>query len=64
VPVHIVWGQQDAWIPVERAHRLHELIPRSTMRTVPGGNHLIHYDAPERLMYEVASWLDRISGAA
>jgi pimeloyl-ACP methyl ester carboxylesterase len=61
VPVHIVWGEQDAWIPVERAHRLHALIPHSTLRTVPGGNHLIHYDAPERLMYEVASWLDRVS---
>ena len=64
VPVHIVWGEQDAWIPVARAQRLHELIPHSTMRTVPGGNHLIHYDAPERLMYEAASWLDRISGLA
>ena len=63
VPVHIVWGEQDAWIPVERAHRLHALIPHSTMRTVPGSNHLIHYDAPERLMYEVASWLDRLSGS-
>jgi len=63
VPVHIVWGEQDAWIPVERAYRLHALIPHSTMRTVPGSNHLIHYDAPERLMYEVASWLDRLSGS-
>jgi pimeloyl-ACP methyl ester carboxylesterase len=63
VPVHIVWGQQDAWIPVERADRLHALIPHSTLRTVPGSNHLIHYDAPERLMYEVASWLDRVSGS-
>ena len=64
VPVHIVWGEQDAWIPVERAHRLHALIPHSTLRTVPGSNHLIQYDAPEQLMYEVASWLDRQSGSA
>jgi pimeloyl-ACP methyl ester carboxylesterase len=64
VPVHIVWGEQDAWIPVERAHRLHALIPHSTLRTVRGSNHLIQYDAPERLMYEVASWLDRASRSA
>jgi pimeloyl-ACP methyl ester carboxylesterase len=63
VPVHIVWGEQDAWIPVERADRLHALIPHSTLRTVPGCNHLIHYDAPERLMYEVTSWLNRVSGS-
>jgi pimeloyl-ACP methyl ester carboxylesterase len=62
VPVHIVWGEQDAWIPVERADRLHALIPHSTLHTVPDSNHLIHYDAPERLMYEVTSWLNRVSG--
>jgi pimeloyl-ACP methyl ester carboxylesterase len=59
VPVHIVWGEQDAWIPVERAERLHTLIPHSTLCTVPGSNHLIQFDAPERLMYEVTTWLDR-----
>jgi pimeloyl-ACP methyl ester carboxylesterase len=63
VPVHIVWGDQDEWIPVERADRLHALMPHSTLRTVPGSNHLIQFDAPERLMYEVTSWLDRVSGA-
>jgi pimeloyl-ACP methyl ester carboxylesterase len=62
VPVHIVWGEQDAWIPVERADRLHALIPHSTLRTVPGSNHLIQFDAPARLMYEVTSWLDRVAG--
>jgi pimeloyl-ACP methyl ester carboxylesterase len=59
VPVHIVWGEQDGWIPVERAHRLQKLIPHSTLCTVPASNHLIQFDAPERLMYEVTSWLDR-----
>ena len=59
VPVHIVWGEQDGWIPVERADRLHTLIPHSTLRTVAGSNHLIQFDAPARLMYEVTSWLDR-----
>jgi pimeloyl-ACP methyl ester carboxylesterase len=62
VPVHIVWGEQDGWIPAELARRLHTLIPHSTLRTVPGSNHLIQFDAPERLMYEVTSWLDRVSG--
>jgi pimeloyl-ACP methyl ester carboxylesterase len=61
VPVHIVWGEQDGWIPVERADRLHTLIPHSTLRKVPVSNHLIQFDAPERLTYEVTSWLDRVS---
>jgi pimeloyl-ACP methyl ester carboxylesterase len=63
VPVHIVWGEQDGWIPVERADRLHTLIPHSSLCTVPGSNHLIQFDAPERLMYEVTSWLARASVA-
>ncbi|WP_024806482.1 alpha/beta fold hydrolase [Nocardia sp. BMG51109] len=58
IPVHIVWGEQDAWIPPDRAHRLQQLIPGSTARLVPGANHLIHYDQPVALMHEVRSWLD------
>lgn len=59
IPVHIVWGEQDAWIPVKQAERLHALIPHSTLRTVGDSNHLIHFDAPAQLMYEATSWLDR-----
>ena len=59
IPVHIVWGDQDAWIPVKQAERLHALIPHSTLRTVADSNHLIHFDAPAQLMYEATSWLDR-----
>jgi pimeloyl-ACP methyl ester carboxylesterase len=61
IPVHIVWGEEDAWIPVKQAERLHALIPHSTLRTVKDSNHLIHFDAPAQLMYEVTSWLDRCS---
>ncbi|GAB2708696.1 alpha/beta fold hydrolase [Nocardia thraciensis] len=58
IPVHIVWGEADGWIPADRAHRLHDLIPGSTLRLVPGANHLMHYDAPVALMHEVRAWLD------
>ena len=29
-PVHIVWGAEDAWIPVDRAARLQSMLPGST----------------------------------
>lgn len=58
IPVHIVWGEQDAWIPVELAHRLHELIPGAGLTLVPGSSHLIQYDQPVALMHEIRSWLD------
>jgi pimeloyl-ACP methyl ester carboxylesterase len=59
IPVHIVWGADDPWIPAERAGQLHRLIPGATLGLVPGAGHLIHYDAPAALMDQVRSWLDR-----
>jgi pimeloyl-ACP methyl ester carboxylesterase len=58
IPVRIVWGADDAWIPADRAHKLHGLIPQATLALVPGAGHLIHYDAPASLMNEIRAWLD------
>jgi pimeloyl-ACP methyl ester carboxylesterase len=60
LPVRIVWGTDDAWIPVERAHVLHERIPGATLGLVPGAGHLIQHDAPAALMDEVRGWLDAL----
>jgi pimeloyl-ACP methyl ester carboxylesterase len=57
IPVRIVWGAQDAWIPAERAERLRSLIPNATAHIVSGSSHLIHYDAPAALMDQVRGWL-------
>ena len=46
-----------AWIPVDRAHRLAELIPGSELHLVPEAGHLIHFDAPERLTAVLQRWL-------
>jgi pimeloyl-ACP methyl ester carboxylesterase len=59
IPVRIVWGAQDAWIPAERAERLGSLIPNATVHIVPGSSHLIHYDAPAALMDQLRDWLTR-----
>ncbi|MDT0331922.1 alpha/beta fold hydrolase [Nocardiopsis lambiniae] len=56
-PVHIVWGTEDTWIPVDRAHRLHAAIPHSTLSLVPGAGHLIQLDAPVALADELRRWL-------
>jgi pimeloyl-ACP methyl ester carboxylesterase len=58
IPVHIVWGEQDGWIPTDIAHRLHQLIPGATLTLVPSSGHLMHYDEPVALMHELRSWLD------
>jgi pimeloyl-ACP methyl ester carboxylesterase len=59
VPVRILWGTDDAWIPVEVAHRLGGLVPDSTVRRIEGAGHLVHFDAPVALASEVRAWLVR-----
>ena len=57
LPVQVVWGTEDAWIPVDRAHRLAELIPGARLDLVEGAGHLIQLDAPERLTAILLRWL-------
>jgi pimeloyl-ACP methyl ester carboxylesterase len=59
LPVTVVWGADDAWIPVDRAHRLAALIPGAELHVVPRAGHLIHLDAPEALTAIVLRWLRR-----
>lgn len=58
-PVHIVWGEDDAWIPLVRAHHLHDAIPASTLATIAGAGHLIQLDQPVPLAVELERWLAR-----
>jgi pimeloyl-ACP methyl ester carboxylesterase len=57
IPVHIIWGRDDTWIPVDRAERLHDAIGGSTVRVISDAGHLIQYDAPIALAHELARWL-------
>ena len=49
-PVRIIWGEQDAWIPVERGRELTRRITGSTLRIVPDAGHLVQEDAPEAVV--------------
>jgi pimeloyl-ACP methyl ester carboxylesterase len=57
LPVLVAWGVEDAWIPVDRAHRLAELIPGAELHLVPDAGHLIQLDAPEQLTATLQRWL-------
>jgi pimeloyl-ACP methyl ester carboxylesterase len=49
IPVHLIWGAEDRWIPPERAHRLHAMIAGSTLQLIEGAGHLVQFDAPDEL---------------
>ncbi len=57
MPVLVVWGREDTWIPLERAHRLVAMIPGARLEIVENAGHLIQYDAPVQLASSLQRWL-------
>jgi pimeloyl-ACP methyl ester carboxylesterase len=57
VPVRVIWGREDIWIPPDRADRLAAAIPGADVRLIDGAGHLIQYDAPVALATELTGWL-------
>lgn len=49
LPVLVAWGEDDAWIPIERGRHLAGLIPGARFEVIPGAGHLVQEDAPEHL---------------
>lgn len=59
IPVQVVWGRDDAWIPAETGRRPAGLIPGASYAEIPDAGHLIQYDAPVALANAVGAWLRR-----
>lgn len=64
VPTHVIWGVDDEWIPVDRAHRLVATIPGSTMELIDSAGHLIQEDRPAQLAFAVYHWLKSLDDTA
>lgn len=60
LPVKVIWGREDTWIPVDRAVQLADTIPGAELEIVDNAGHLIHYDAPVRLATALHRWLNRV----
>ena len=63
LPVLIVWGQDDTWIPVDRAHQLAELIPGSRLELIDAAGHLVQIDQPVSLATTLQDWLSIHGGS-
>jgi pimeloyl-ACP methyl ester carboxylesterase len=57
LPVLIIWGEDDTWIPVDRAHRLAELIPGARLELIEAAGHLVQLDQPVALATVLHDWL-------
>lgn len=57
MPVKVIWGKEDKWIPVERAVKLKEKLNAQDLVEIDGAGHLVMYDQPNRLGIELGWWL-------
>jgi pimeloyl-ACP methyl ester carboxylesterase len=60
LPVKIIWGRHDSWIPPDRATRLQQMIPGAEVELIDGAGHLIQYDAPVQLAVALQRWLTNV----
>ena len=49
VPTLVVWGDDDAIVPLECGERFQHAIPGATLRTLEACGHFAHLDQPQRL---------------
>jgi pimeloyl-ACP methyl ester carboxylesterase len=61
LPVLVVWGKEDKWIPVADAERLKQKLNAKDAVVIEGSGHLIMYDQGERLGVELGLWLSSFS---
>lgn len=57
VPVHILWGEEDAWLDPALGERLQREIPGSELELVPGAGHFVMEDAPEAVAWALGEFL-------
>jgi pimeloyl-ACP methyl ester carboxylesterase len=57
MPVQIIWGTEDRWIPVETAERLKESLKAQRIVRIEEAGHLVMYDQEGRLGAELGWWL-------
>jgi pimeloyl-ACP methyl ester carboxylesterase len=59
-PTQILWGEQDAWIPIERGRALAAAIPNAVFRAIPDAGHLVQEDAPEAIVAALLEFLPTV----
>ncbi len=57
VPVLILWGREDRWIPLERGRELNAMIPGSVLRVIDGAGHLVIEENPDALVGHIRDFL-------
>ena len=59
-PTLIIWGENDAQIPLKYAQRLHRDIPESRLVIIPDSGHLVLFDAPNHVANAITDFVGRL----
>ncbi|KAF2013585.1 alpha/beta-hydrolase [Aaosphaeria arxii CBS 175.79] len=62
IPVKVIWGVEDRWIPVETAGRLGEALKAREVVIVEEAGHLSFIDQAGQVGVELGTWLRDVSG--
>jgi pimeloyl-ACP methyl ester carboxylesterase len=57
-PTLIVWGENDAYLPLSLADRIHKDIAGSKMEIIPDCGHFVQEDEPEKVTELIVSFLN------
>ncbi|WP_028974256.1 alpha/beta fold hydrolase [Spirochaeta cellobiosiphila] len=57
IPTHILWAEQDNWIPIEKGRELAQLIPSASFTGVSSSNHLMQWDQPQVILKAIRDFL-------
>lgn len=58
IPVLIMWGEEDTWIPLEFGHNFHRDLPYSKIITYPGVGHIPMEEIPEQSAADAREFLE------
>ena len=61
LPVKVIWGAEDNWIPVEDAYRLAAALKAREIAVIEKAGHLIMFDQGAQLGVELGRWLSTVS---
>ena len=57
VPVHVIWGEHDAFLSADNAERLHARLPKSTLTIFKNCGHFFYLDDSDKLTKLLQSWV-------
>ena len=57
IPAFVLWGEDDAFLPVHLAERLGDALPWASVALLPGCGHFLLEDVPETVAPLIVQWL-------